>query len=137
MNLFLAWCQLNRAHPLPASVADVTRFIRECSHLSADVLHAELVAIDEQHAELLYSEPGKSRHVIEAFNAAHPINPPRSWPADKKALFAELPYSIKLYLRAREDERDQVVRDAQNEAGELRNKLKRLESKNAETKNAA
>ncbi|WGR67841.1 MULTISPECIES: hypothetical protein [unclassified Bradyrhizobium] len=137
MRLFLGWCKLNQAHHLPASVPDVVRFVTDNSNISPDLMHAELTAIDEEHEALLYAPPGKARAVIKAVNAAWPIDAPRSWPAEDKGRFAELPHHLQVYLERREKQRDQAVRDAQNEAAELRKKLKKFEEANAETKTAA
>jgi hypothetical protein len=134
MNLFLAWCQLNRVHPLPASVADVARFVGECSHLAPDVLWAELTAIDEQHEELLYSPPAKSRHVMEAFDRAHPVAPPRAWVKADWPLFASLPYGVKQIIVRREAERDRELQRCQNDAALWR---KSKENSDAKAKTAA
>jgi hypothetical protein len=44
------------------------------------------------------------------------IDPPRSWNKDARERFAQLPREAQEYIAAREEERDRVVRQAQNEA---------------------
>jgi hypothetical protein len=44
------------------------------------------------------------------------IEPPRSWNKDARERFAQLPREAQEYIAAREEERDRVVRQAQNEA---------------------
>jgi hypothetical protein len=61
----------------------------------------------EPPADLLRPEP-------EASPA--PIEPPRSWNKDARERFAQLPREAQEYIAAREEERDRVVRQAQNEA---------------------
>jgi len=126
MGAFHSWCQLNGAPRLPASVASVVKFISDCGHLSPDALHAELTAIDEEHENLLYAPPCKSKWVVKALKTAHHIEPPRSWPKDMWQHFDALSWPIKTHLAAREAERDQAVRKAQNEAAEARKQMERL-----------
>jgi hypothetical protein len=130
MRLFPAWCQVQGVIALPASVADVVRFVSEYAHIPAEVLQAELEAIDERHEALLYAPPCKARAVIEAFNAAHPVEPPRSWPKDEGPLFASLPKGVQAIVARREAERDREVKRCQTDASQWR-KFKQEQS-NAE-----
>jgi hypothetical protein len=115
-RLFLAWCAANGARPLPAAVSDVARFVTEFAQLPADLIHAELIALDQEHEALLYAPPGKACAVVDAFNAAHPVEPPRSWPDKQKRRFLELPYDLQVFIAGRETDRDKAVRRAQNAA---------------------
>jgi hypothetical protein len=121
-RLFLAWCAANGVRPFPAAVSDVARFVTEFAHLPADLIHAELVALDQEHEALLYAPPGKARAVADAFNAAHPIEPPRSWPDKQKRRFFELPHDLQMFIAEREVDRDKAVRRAQNAAAAVTRK---------------
>jgi hypothetical protein len=57
-----------------------------------------------------------------------PPDPPRSWPPDMREMFDALPEVLRNYLSYRDSERDRAVRMAQDEAGRLRNELKRLKA---------
>ena len=70
-------------------------------------------------------------------------NAPRSWDAEARAAFLQLPANLQRYYAKREADRDRAVRKAQNEAADLRHKLaaaeqklKSIEEQNVENKNA-
>jgi len=49
---------------------------------------------------------------------------PRSWTTQEKLLFTGLPVEIQSLIVRRENDREKQLRRAQNEAAELRNRLK-------------
>lgn len=50
------------------------------------------------------------------------IEPPHSWDAEHKALFADLPRNVQEYLAAREGDRDRAVSTAKREAADARSR---------------
>jgi hypothetical protein len=134
MSRFHDWCRMRGVAHLPASPIHVSHFVAETG-LNADLLYAELVAIDEQHEALNYAPPCKARIVTAAFNDAHPVPPPRSWRKESEwPAFEGLPHAVKLAIVRRENDKDNVVRQAQNETALLRQELKRLKEGQNEIK---
>jgi hypothetical protein len=58
-----------------------------------------------------------------AINAVADIDPPRSWPNDRKQRFKSLPYDLQVYAVSHETQREKALRRAQNEVAALRQKL--------------
>jgi hypothetical protein len=59
-TLFERWRALAGANHLPASPLTVAAFISQNAALAPDLVHAELVALDQRHEELGYSPPARS-----------------------------------------------------------------------------
>jgi hypothetical protein len=134
-SLFLQWCERHHISALPAKPAAVALFIMQAKDISVDALCELVAAISRAHVR--HSDPTASWVVRQAFVAmAGEIPPPRSWPRTEWQFWNDLPYQVKRYLAPREKERDDTVRRAQNEAGELRRELKQI-GKNDENKTAA
>jgi hypothetical protein len=58
-----------------------------------------------------------------AINDLAGIDPPRSWPHDRKQRFGSLPYDLQVYVASHEAQREKALRRAQNEAATARQKL--------------
>jgi hypothetical protein len=114
---------------LPAAAREIAAFVSETA-LSADCLMKELDALDAAHEELGYGPPAKSRLVVDAFSAVHHVSPPHSWSKEEWGFFETLNHGAKVAIVRREHQRDIALKKAQQEAGELRNKLKKLEEQN-------
>ena len=57
------------------------------------------------------------------------VEPPRSWGKEEKQRFLQLPRDLQLYFAKREQQRDDTVRRAQNEAAQARREMKELQAK--------
>ncbi len=71
--------------------------------------------------------------VTRAVNAISKIEPPRSWSKATSEQFMHLPWDVQSCILKREEQRDQTVRDKQNEVGDLRAKIRELENGNQVT----
>ena len=65
------------------------------------------------------ADPGEQREA-EPAEQLPPIEPPRSWTKDEKDRFQTLPRETQEYIASREQERERVIRQSQNEAAEIR-----------------
>ncbi|MGN8547819.1 hypothetical protein ACQPTN_24850 [Bradyrhizobium sp. 13971] len=130
---FQSWCRVVGQHALPAAPWVVAAFIREHAGLTAELLWAEIAAIDQTHEELGYAPPGRSSVALKAFSEAHSVDAPRSWRKEEQELFRMLPWGIQQTVLRREAERDRAVCQAKTEVSELRNHLRREANAEAET----
>jgi hypothetical protein len=118
------WAILHKLRPLPASPADVARFIRDAEPLALiDEIFKWVGEISASHLENGYADPTAGGQATAAMNAISKLEPPRSWRRDMKERFFSLPWDVQDYLTQRENQRDREVRKAQNEAGDARQKL--------------
>jgi hypothetical protein len=133
-SAFVRWCELKAVSALPAKPDSVALFILESKDLGLDVLSDLASGISRAHAR--FADPTASWAVRAAFaTIGGDIPQPRSWGKGYpgKLVFADLPWQIQRTIEAREADRDKIVRHAQNEAADLRKKLKQIENANAET----
>ncbi|MCP1758031.1 hypothetical protein [Bradyrhizobium elkanii] len=137
MKRFRAWCALMSHHHLPATPFVVASFIGDNGGLKPDELFAEVAAIDEQHQALGYAPPGRSDVALKAFDAVHPVEPPRSWPKEEKRRFLELPHDLQVYFAEHEDRREKEIKRAFSEAAAARQKLEEMEANGARQANAS
>ncbi|MCS3449535.1 hypothetical protein M2222_001644 [Bradyrhizobium elkanii] len=137
MTRFQNWCRLMGNHSLPAAPVVVAAFIGDNGGLKPDELLAEVAAIDEQHQALGYAPPGRSDVALKAFDAVHPVEPPRSWPKEEKRRFLELPHDLQVYFAEHEDRREKEIKRAFSEAAAARQKLEEMEANGARQDNAA
>ncbi|MCW2130188.1 hypothetical protein M2226_008932 [Bradyrhizobium elkanii] len=128
MTRFLTWCALMNHHHLPATPFVVAAFIGDNGGLRPEELSAEVAAIDEQHQALGYAPPGRSDVALKAFNAVHPVDPPRSWTNAEKERFHQLPYDLQLVVSRREADREKELRRAQGECGRAKQELEALKA---------
>lgn len=137
MTRFQNWCHLMGHHPLPAAPFAVAAFIGDHAGLKPDQLFAEVAAVDEQHQALGYAPPGRSDLALKAFNAVHPVEPPRSWPKEEKCRFLELPHDLQVYFAQHEERREKEICRAFSEAAAARHKLKEAGKSNGDQTAAA
>ena len=123
MTTFESWCALNDVPSLPARPADVARFVRDCEPLGMEAIWPMIGEISRAHYVRGLADPTLGGWVSVAVNEIAKIDPPRSWPKDKKARFATLPYDLQVYLSGHEAQRDKEVRRAQSEAAMARKSL--------------
>jgi len=119
MSAFANWCLLKGATSLPAVPAIVAEFVREIAPLGIDRVCAAVDEISAAHRDIGLADPTAGNPVASAVSEVGGIVCPR-WPGDKLALFKALPYALQIYLKERDDDRERVMKLAQNEAAEAR-----------------
>jgi hypothetical protein len=134
---FLAWCEDQRVRALPAKPASVAAFAQWQQDLgvSKEKVAATLSAIEALHFAASLGNP-IATPLVRVTTSASTIEPPRSWAKDEKELFTGLPVEIQIVVARREKDRETIMRRAQNEAAELRNKLLRLQEQMPQPKSA-
>jgi len=127
MTTFENWCALNDVPSLPARPADVARFVTVCEPLGMEKIWPMIEEISRAHYVRGLADPTLGGWVSVAVNEIAKIDPPRSWPKDKKARFATLPYDLQVYLSRHEAQRDKEVRRAQSEAAKVKQALSEIQ----------
>jgi hypothetical protein len=127
--MFTKWCELNGVSACPAAPADVARFVADCAALGIERMWPAVQEISRMHVALGLADPTLGGVVADSINAIANIVPPRSWPGEHKQRFKSLPYDLQQYVSAHEAQRDKVIRRAQNEAANARQRLAALERK--------
>ena len=121
--MFVKWCELNGLSPCPAVPAHVARFVVDCAPLGIERLWPAIQDISRLHVSVGLADPTVGGPVAEAISYLAKIDPPRSWPADRKRRFKSLPYDLQVYVASHEAQRERALRRAQNEAANARRKL--------------
>ena len=121
--MFVKWCELNGVSSSPAAPIDVARFVSDCSALGIERLWPAVQEISKLHVSLGLADPTLGGAVAAALSNIAGIDPPRSWPDDRKQRFRSLPYDLQVYVEAHERQRERALRRAQNEAAVVRQKL--------------
>ena len=121
--MFGRWCELNGATFCPASPADVAKFVTDCASLGIERLWPAVQDISRAHVSLGIADPTLGGVATTAISNVAAIDPPRSWPGDRKHRFKSLPYDLQVYVGDHEARREKAVRRAQNEAAIARQKL--------------
>jgi hypothetical protein len=115
---FERWCELSNAKALPAAPMLVARFVADLAPLGMSAIWPAVQEISRAHYTIGLADPTLGGLVSAAINEIAKIDPPRSWPADQKRRFQQLPYDLQLYVTNREKQRDAEVRRAQNKANQ-------------------
>jgi hypothetical protein len=121
--MFVKWCELNGVEPRPAAPANVARFIVDCASLGIERLWPAIQEIATLHVDVGLADPTLGGPVAAAISDIAKIDPPRSWPSDRKHRFKLLPYDLQLYVAAHELQREKALRRAQNEAANATRRL--------------
>jgi hypothetical protein len=121
--MFTKWCELNGLSPCPAAPADVARFVSDCAALGIERLWPAVQDISKLHVSVGLADPTLGGVAAAAISDLGGIDPPRSWPEDRKLRFRSLPYDLQVYVAAREAQREKALRLAQNEAAIARRRL--------------
>ena len=121
--MFAKWCELNGISFCPAAPADVARFVSDCGSLGIERLWPAVQEISRVHMSLGLADPTLGSVAADAINDVAGIDPPRSWPNDRKQRFRSLPYDLQVYVASHEAQREKALRRAQNEAAIARQKL--------------
>jgi hypothetical protein len=138
-SAFGKWCIVRGVRSLPAAPAHVAAFIVDASgNKPVKEIWPMVQEISRAHLSKGFADPTAGGVVGDMINSIALIDAPRSWPAEQKARFKALPYDLQVFFAHHENRREKEVRRAQNEAGDLRHRLKKIEDeKDAESKNAA
>jgi hypothetical protein len=121
--MFGRWCELNGVSSCPATPAVVAQFVTDCASLGIERLWPAVQEISKVHASMGLADPTLGGVAAAAINDVASVDPPRSWPDERKQRFKSLPYDLQLYVAAHEMTREKVLRRAQNEAAAARRKL--------------
>lgn len=121
--MFTKWCELSGIPSCPAAPADVTRFVTDCAALGIERLWPAVQDISRLHVSVGLADPTLGGVVAAAISDLGAIDPPRSWPDDRKLRFKSMPYDLQVYIAAHESRREKALRRAQNEAAAARQKL--------------
>jgi hypothetical protein len=135
-SAFVAWCKLKGVIPLPAKAESVALFLLQSRDLGVDALTEIARGIARAHSR--FADPCSSWAVRAAFEeiGGH-YQVPRSWPKAEWPVWEDLPWPVKRYLDMRERQRDVAINKAQQEAGDLRHKLREMEKRNVHQKQTA
>lgn len=125
---FQDFCAIANVRYLPARPTTVASFtFRQFDNgVKPDTIFDQLAAIERLHDQFDFANPVATSAARAALSEVASIEVPRSWPQADKELFKTLPPQIRNVILNREKDREKTLRRAQNEAGELRNALKRL-----------
>ena len=99
--MFARWCQLNAVSPCPASPASVARFVADCAPLGIERLWPAVQEISNMHLSIGLADPTLGGPAVTAISDLAGIEPPRSWPDDRKQRFRSLPYDLQIYVVSR------------------------------------
>ncbi len=121
--MFVKWCQINGVSSCPAAPVDVVRFVADCASLGIGRLWPAVQEISKLHTSIGLADPTLGGAAAAAISELAGIDPPRSWPGDRKQRFKSLPYDLQVYVAGHEGQREKALRRAQNEAAVARQKL--------------
>ena len=132
---FGQWALARRLPVLPTLPSYVADFVSSSfSAMKLEDLIAATQEVSRLHTGNGLADPCTAQ-VTAAFQVIAPIDPPRSWPKDQKACFAELPYGVQKYVAAHEAQREKEIRRAQNEAATARQALAAIQKPITEVQN--
>ena len=124
LSAFFNWCQVKNVRSFPAAPASIAQFILENASLGIDAISEVVDHIADIHEAAGLANPVATWIVSEALDrVSSETEAPRSWPAEHKWRFTQLPCVLRRYLVRHDKQREQTVRRAQNEAAEARRAL--------------
>ena len=121
--MFTKWCELHGRSPCPAAPADVARFVSDCAAIGIERLWPAVQEVSKLHVSVGLADPTSGGVAAAAISELAGIDPPRSWPDDRKHRFKSLPYDLQIYIAAHEAQREKALRRAQNDAAIAKQKL--------------
>jgi hypothetical protein len=92
-----------------------------------------LSSVEASAGDYTVADPTLGGIVAAAISDVAGIDPPRSWPGDRKQRFKSLPYDLQVDVADHEARRERAVRRAQNEAAIARQKLAAFQHPQTET----
>jgi hypothetical protein len=131
---FVQWCEQKRIRALPARPTSVAAYVQhqQDQGISRQVVAERLEAIEQLHFAASMANPCATP-VVRQTTGGSTIEAPRSWKADEKLSFYELPPEIQAVVARREADRETQMRRAQNTAAEAAAEVRRLLKTAAET----
>ena len=126
LNPFVEFCAASGVHHAPATPATVAAYIlhQASQGIPADRIVAEVSAIEQLHNYYGFANPVATASARFAIGQILQTEPPRSWTRLEKGMFNNLPPEIRAAIARRAADQEKSMRRAQNEAAELRHKLK-------------
>jgi hypothetical protein len=106
--MFAKWCELNGICFCPAAPADVGSFVSDCASLGMERLWPAVQEISKLHTSLGLADPTLGAAAAAAIDGIAGIDPPRSWPNDRKQRFRSLPYDLQVYVVGHESQREKA-----------------------------
>src|SRR5207237_10438076 len=97
---FVAWSKAKGLPSRPASPGSVALFVLEHQTLGIEQLLQILQGISAGHQSIAIADPTCNWNVTAASTRISNVEPPRSWPKDKKQMFERLPYDLQTYVAA-------------------------------------
>lgn len=125
-GVFVEFAKQKCVRACPAKPTSVAAFVidKHSDGVPAQQILALLEAITAAHnCHGNLADPCAAQIVRQALSETIRTNPPRSWPAADKLLFATLDPVVQDVIARREEERDSNLRKKQNELAELRKRL--------------
>lgn len=135
--MFARWCELSGASVCPAAPVMVARFVADCAALGIARLWPAVQEISRLHVSAGFADPTVGGPVAKIISDVAQIDPPRSWPDEKKQSFKLLPYDVQLFIVAHEKQREQALRRAQNDAARARKEITSREAPPTQPDNGA
>jgi hypothetical protein len=151
---YAAWCKQRGVRFCPSKPSTIAAFIRSeaANHVPPATLFAAMLAVEALHdsqnepnpvacaaprAELMRIMDAMDKKDITIEGQAQlakvlDVRPPESWSKSERLLFDDLPPAVKGVIFRRDEQQRRAVRHAQNEAAELRHKLKSYSKKEIE-----
>jgi hypothetical protein len=120
MNTWEKWCALNGHKPFGASPTDVARFVANIAPMGIEQVWEALRDVSRMHYVHGLPDPTLGETVAAALNNIVRVDPPRSWPKELHERFKMLPHEIQHWLARRQSHDDQLIRNLQNELGQLK-----------------
>ena len=126
---FKQWCAGTGVRFFPARPCSVAAWIENerLAGCAAVAVEAGLRAIEIFHANANLANPVACSPPREELLKLIGTEAPRSWSKSEWPLWATVPPEVRSIIKRRDLDSSRAVRKAQNEAGELRQKLKQLQ----------
>jgi hypothetical protein len=124
---FLDYCALVNVRYLPAKPTTVAAFVFKQfdSGVTPETILDQVSAIEALHDSFdSIANPVQTSPVRFALSEVTVIEPPRSWTKEQQAEFKTFPISAQKTIAAREKNREQHLRQKQNELAELKKALR-------------
>jgi hypothetical protein len=123
LNVFQHWCLTKGAPALPAKPTTVAAWVLSRRPQDEQQTRITVAAIERAHDIAGLANPVATFAVRFALSKLSAIPSPRSWTKPEQLMFAGLPLEAQGVIARREQDREKVMRRAQNEASELRRLL--------------
>lgn len=123
------WCRSKGVPFCPAQPATVAAYIRHENKEGANFqrIFDTVQAIEQMHDAAGVSNPCATMAVRHELGCIYHVDAPRSWPKADRPLFSSLPIEVRAVIERRAEQDSRAVRKAQQEATDLRHKLKSFE----------